>query len=171
MRNLILLFLSAILLAAPAMAQDVPAQPATIDVQVDTSKTFQTIDNFGASDCWTAQIYGGWSDEARGRVADLLFSETEGIGLTAWRFNIGGGRNLDRIRDYRRSPECFEIAEGEYDWTKQANEQRFLQEAKARGVDTFIAFVNSPPARMTRNGFTNCDPNVGTTNLKEGYEG
>ena len=42
--------------------------------------------------------------------------------------------------------------------------------AKARGVPQFLAFVNSPPARMTRSGFTNGSRDAGSTNLKEGYE-
>jgi O-glycosyl hydrolase len=45
-----------------------------------------------------------------------------------------------------------------------------LQAAKDRGVEQFIAFVNSPPARMTRNGYTNCTNGLGSTNLKEGFE-
>src|SRR5690554_6232948 len=59
----------------------------------------QTIHSFGASDCWTAKFVGGWADESKkNQVADYLFSmdtlgngSPAGIGLTLWRFNIGGG--------------------------------------------------------------------------------
>lgn len=52
---------------------------------------YQTIENFSASDCWSMQKLGTWSLPNRNRVADLLFSQTGGIGLSCWRFNIGGG--------------------------------------------------------------------------------
>ncbi len=116
-------------------------------------------------------MVGGWSDANRNRIADLLFSKTDGIGLSCWRFNLGGGKNLVDIPDPWRTVETFEVAEGEYDWSRQANEQWFLGAAKARGVEQFVAFVNSPPARMTRNGLTRCSKGLGATNLKDGYEG
>jgi hypothetical protein len=54
---------------------------------------FQLIENFGASDAWRIQKIGAWSLANRARVADLLFSQDKGIGLSCWRFNIGGGIN------------------------------------------------------------------------------
>ncbi len=144
---------------------------AAIPVRVDVGTTYQTIDHFGASDCWSFQKIGEWDLERRELVADLLFSPTKGIGLSGWRFNIGGGINTTTISHPWRTVETFEVSEGVYDWTRQAEERWFLHAAKARGVDEFIAFVNSPPGRMTRNGYTNCTENLGSTNLKPGYEG
>jgi len=129
----------------------------------------QIIENFAASDAWSMQKIGGWSESNRNRVADLLFSQTNGIGLSCWRFNIGGGFN-SKITSPWRTTETFEIRPGQYDWTRQRNEQWILQAAKLRGVPQFLAFVNSPPARLTRNGLTFCDPDTGTTNLKIGAE-
>jgi len=140
-------------------------------ITIDMSETYQTIDNFGASDCWSMQKIGTWVPSQKERVADLLFSEEVGIGLSAWRFNIGAGINLTTIHHTWRTVETFEVAQSEYDWSKQEEERWFLQAAKDRGVDQFIAFINSPPARMTRNGYTNCTNGQGTTNLNEGYEG
>jgi O-glycosyl hydrolase len=136
-------------------------------IHLDTE--YQTIDNFGASDCWSFQRAGTWSMEGRNRLADLLFSQTRGIGLSCWRFNIGGGVNR-QITNPWRTAETFEVAEGQYDWTRQAGERWFLGAAKARSVPQFLAFVNSPPGRMTRNGLTFCEKG-GTTNLKPGLEG
>ena len=144
------------------------AQNHTLEIDIATE--FQTIDNFGASDCWSFQMLGGWFTPKKEEIADLLFSTENGIGLSAWRFNIGGGKLGNRISHPWRSVETFEVSEGVYDWTKQANETWFLNAAKDRGVDQFIAFVNSPPARMTKSGFTNCDNGLGSTNLKNGYE-
>jgi hypothetical protein len=137
---------------------------------ISLDSEYQTIENFGASDCWSMQTAGTWSLPNRNRVADLLFSKTTGIGLSCWRFNIGGGVT-DKIDDPWRTAETFEIAEGKYDWTRQAPERWFLGAAKARGVPQFLAFVNSPPGRMTRTGITYGQLGSDTTNLKPGFEG
>ncbi|MBN9657348.1 MAG: hypothetical protein J0H49_04170 [Acidobacteria bacterium] len=150
-----------LLLAFPVRAQRVDT------IQLDTR--YQRIDNFGASDCWTMQKLASWSLASRERVADLLFSQTKGIGLSCWRFNIGGGVN-PKITHPWRSPETFEVSEGKYDWTRQAGERWFLGAAKTRGVPQFLAFVNSPPGRMTRNGLTFTTKGEGSSNLKPGFE-
>ena len=146
-------------------------QAQETEITVDVNKRYQTIDNFGASDCWSMQKIGTWVAPLKEHVADLLFSKDVGIGLSAWRFNIGAGINFTTIHHPWRTVETFEVDQGEYDWSRQEEERWFLQAAKDRGVDQFIAFVNSPPARMTRNGYTNCTNGLGSSNLKEGYEG
>ncbi len=143
---------------------------STNTIEIDLNVQYQEIDNFGASDCWSMQKIGSWISSQKEKVADLLFSVEEGIGLSAWRFNLGAGINHNRIHHPWRTVETFEIGQEEYDWTRQEEERWFLNAAKERGVDQFIAFVNSPPARMTRNGFTNCTDGLGSTNLKGGYE-
>jgi len=148
----------------------ISAYPRTTSITINTNIEYQTIDNFGASDCWSMQKIGAWDLSKKERIADLLFSESKGIGLSCWRFNIGAGINHTTIKHPWRTAETFEVAQGQYDWSRQANERWFLQAASHRGVDQFIAFVNSPPARMTRNGYTNCTDGLGSTNLKEGYE-
>ncbi|NPE27309.1 T9SS type A sorting domain-containing protein [Methanococcoides sp. SA1] len=142
----------------------------TYNIQIYASIKYQEIDNFGASDCWSFQKIGAWPESQKDKVADLLFSTETGIGLSAWRFNIGAGINHNRINHSWRTVETFETGKEQYDWTRQVEERWFLQAAKDRGVDQFIAFVNSPPARMTRNGYTNCTDGLGTTNLKDGFE-
>ncbi len=158
-------FLSALL----AMAQDPMAGRIHRDT-IHADVQYQVIENFGASDAWRMQKIGAWSLPNRQRVADLLFSQELGIGLSCWRFNVGGGVN-PRITMPWRTVETFEVAEGVYDWTRQANERWFLQAAQDRGVPQFLAFVVSPPGRITRNGLTFTDPGSHTTNLKPGYEG
>ena len=71
---------------------------------------YQTIENFAASDCWSMQKLGTWSLPNRNRAADLLFSQTTGIGLSCWRFNVGGGVT-DKINNPWRTAETFEVAE------------------------------------------------------------
>src|SRR5580693_5814158 len=67
-------------------------------VKIDLSKTYQVIDNFGASDAWACQFAGNWPDAKRNNIADLLFSKDtlvdgspKGVALSLWRFNIGAG--------------------------------------------------------------------------------
>lgn len=157
---------------------EVPVQqpaPPDANVSIDESVRYQTIDNFGASDAWSMDPLGKhWTEENKNRVADLLFSREKGIGLSAWRFNIGAGSSeTDQtiIPDpWRRSVTFKKSETGDYDWSKQSGQQWFLKAAKDRGVDTLIAFVNSPPVWMTKNGHAQPDPDVGSTNLKEDYE-
>ncbi len=147
---------------------------------VNVTRTFQTIENFGASDCWSARFLGLWPDEKRNDIADLLFSlETDaigkpkGIGLSLWRFNIGAGSaeqgNDSRITDIYRRTECFLKADGGMDWSKQTGQRWFLQAAKKRGVKQFLAFSNSPPVHLTANHLaTNIGrPRDGSMNLPE----
>src|SRR5690606_23722984 len=88
-----------------------------------------------------------------------------------WRFNIGAGSeetDQEIIKDRFRRAESFKSGKDEaYDWNKQAGQQWFLQAAKDRGVEEFIAFVNSPPVWMTKNGHGQPDPSIDGTNLKE----
>src|SRR5690606_12239668 len=115
-------------------------------ITLDLSDEAQTIHSFGASDCWTAKFVGSWNDESKkNRIADYLFStdtldngSPKGIGLTLWRFNIGGGSleqgDASGIPDEWRREECFLGTDGTYDWTKQAGQQWFLRAARQRGV-------------------------------------
>ncbi len=130
---------------------------------IDLARRFQTIDNFGASDCWSIQFVGRWPDQKRNAMADLLFSTRTdpagkplGIGLSLWRFNIGAGSAEQGdasliATDWRRA-ESFQNPDGTYDWTREAGQQWFLRAARERGVAQFLGFANSPPVRMTRNG-------------------
>ncbi|SOD79698.1 glycoside hydrolase [Spirosoma fluviale] len=138
--------------------------PADEPVIVNLQEEFQTIHSFGASDCWSAKYIGKWRDEAKkNQIADLLFSldtlsngQPKGIGLSLWRINIGAGSyeqgDSSAITDSWRREECFLTPDGQYDWTKQAGSQWFLQAARRRGVRYMLGFTNSAPVQMTRNG-------------------
>jgi O-glycosyl hydrolase len=139
-----------------------------ISVNIDTEVTFQTIHNFGASDAWSCQFVGNWPEAQKNRIADLLFSLEEkedgspkGIGLSCWRFNIGGGsadqKGDTKIGDPWRRAECFMQEDGTYNWEKQSGQRWFLRAAKKRGTESFIGFVNSPPVWLTKNGRANSD--------------
>ena len=145
--------------------------------KIMTDRPRQTICHFGASDAWSMQDIGTWTDTvAQAQIADWLFSlETDaggqprGIGLSLWRFNLGagsaeqGGRSAIN-RDTRT--ECLLQADGTYDWSRQAGQRRFLHMAKERGVTHFLAFLNSPPVHFTQNGLATNTGRDGTLNLR-----
>lgn len=138
-------------------------QVKQVALSIDLTKTYQTIDNFGASDAWACQFVGNWPEEKKNKIADLLFSNEnnpdgspKGIGLSIWRFNIGAGsvaQGADSgIGDEWRRAESFLNADGTYNWQKQAGQIWFLKAAKKRKVTQFLGFTNSPPIQFTING-------------------
>ncbi|MFD1884852.1 glycoside hydrolase [Paenibacillus wenxiniae] len=173
------LSLSALLLSGAA-AQVTHAQDSHIisrevsgvqHIHVNGQQQYQTMDGFGASGAWSIDHIGSeWSEKNKQKIADLLFSKDKGIGLSIWRFNIGAGStetDKDIIGDPWRRAESFKSsATAPYDWSKQAGQQWFLKAAKQRGVGKTVAFVNSPPVWMTKNGHGQPDDSVGSTNLK-----
>jgi O-glycosyl hydrolase len=149
------------LIALNTNAQDQP----TITLTIDAKNTAQTIQNIGASGCWYSESIGKyWPLAKREHMAELLFSKgtlpdgtPKGIGLSAWRFNIGGGtaeqHDSSGIRNPQQRVECFLSPDGTYNWNKQAGYQWFLQKAKDYKVENLIAFVNTPPVQFTQNGY------------------
>lgn len=159
------------------VATGVRAQ-STYTVTIDPATTYQTIEDFGASDCWTADFVGRYySDAQKAKAAKWLFSQDvdangnpEGIGLSMWRVNLGAGTaeqgSDSGIDDVSRRAYCY-LANGKYDWTKSAGQQYFMQQAKAYGVDHFLLFSNSAPVQFTKNGKGFADSGVAGSNLKD----
>lgn len=172
MKNLIL-FVTALSFAGALSAE----KPSALRFTIYPDRTFQTIDNFGASDAWSMRFLGEWDEGQQEQVADWLFScETDstgrpkGIGLSLWRFNLGAGSveqgDSSQINFGTRT-ECFLLPDGSYDWNKQRGQRNFLRLAKERGVGQFLAFLNSPPVYFTRNGLATNTGRGGTLNLRE----
>ncbi|HVV72775.1 MAG TPA: glycoside hydrolase, partial [Verrucomicrobiae bacterium] len=140
------------------------AETPLLQVRINPHTKYQVIDGFGASDAWRCEFVGkNWPREKRDRIADLLFSRAvdpngnpKGIGLSLWRFNIGAGTaeqgDASGIHNPWRRAECFQSPDGTYNWSKQQGQQWFLRAARDRGVERFLAFANSPPVHLTRNG-------------------
>ena len=145
-----------------------PQTPTSFAIHPDRPR--QVIENFGASDSWTVEPLIHWPAEEREKVAQLLFDQKKGAGLSSWRFNIGGGLNQESINNPLRTVETFEIAPGKYDWTRCPGQMWMLNAAKKYGVPSIVAYSVTPPRRLTRNGFTNGTDGLGSTNLKEGAE-
>ena len=135
-----------------------------VSINIDLNQKAQTIQNFGASGCWFSDPVGKyWADSTKLHMAELLFSKAfdkqgnpKGIGLSAWRFNIGAGTaeqgDSSGIKDVNRRVECFLNADGTYNWDKEQGYLWFIKKAREYGVENLIAFVNSPPVYYTQNG-------------------
>jgi len=150
MRHLLLIAVvcgsATVLAAGPAQA----ARQAAGVIAIDPKAPRQTVRGFGASGAWWAQHVGRWPEACRKPILDLLFTE-RGAHLSVYRFNVGAGDGRE-IRDRWRRTETFETAPGQYDWTRDAGAVAVLGEVRARGVERFVFFANSPPARLTRSG-------------------
>ena len=172
MYNIIIFFISILLFNSgcsgnngddPNKNPNPPGGNDFLEIILKPNTVFQTIHSFGASDAWSTQFVGkNWPIDKRNQIADLLFSNDfdssnnpMGIGLSSWRFNIGAGSmsqgNNSGINDEWRRAESFINSNG-YDWTAQEGQRWFVNAAKQRGVSEFIAFSNSPPVVMTKNG-------------------
>jgi O-glycosyl hydrolase len=149
-------------------------------VAIDASKVYQTIEDFGASDCWFSDIVGkNWATEKKEDIAQKLFSQSFdangnplGIGLSTWRVNVGGGTasqdaTTSNISDELRRADCFLRQDGTYDWTRCAGQQYFMQKAKELGCPNIVLFSNTPPIYFTKNGRGNADAGEKGCNLKD----
>ncbi len=141
-------------------------QTAAVHINIDPEVTYQTIDNFGASDAWSAQFVGNWPAEKKNTIADWLFSsdttaagQPKGIGLSLWRYNIGAG-STEQGEGSGITDEWRRAAK----WQNQSGQLWFLQAAKERRVKQFLAFLNSPPVNLTINGRAFADK--GNCNIK-----
>ena len=153
--------------ASCASKLETPPPPVYSDTRTMTirlNQEQQTIDGFGASDAWRCQMVGKyWPEAKKNAIADLLFSKEvdekgnpKGIGLSIWRFYLGAG-SMEQgpesdISDEWRRAECFQAADGTYNWQKQEGQRWFLQAARQRGVEKYLAFTISAPVHMTLNG-------------------
>ena len=152
-------------------------QPVTFTIHLD--RKAQTIENMGASGAWFSEGIGKyWPSEKKERMAELLFSKAFdksgnplGIGLSAWRFNIGGGTaeqgDSSGISDTLRRVECFLSPDGTYHWDKQQGYWWFVKKAASYGVKDLIAFSNTPPVQFTKNGLGFKTEKNFEANLKE----
>ena len=160
-----------------SFSQAVAQTPA--EVTIDLTRTYQTIQDFGASDCWTAEYVSDYfSTTEKEKAAKWLFSQQmdkngnpEGLGLSCWRVNLGAGSaeqgSNSNIADETRRAACYQKSDMTYDWTRCDGQQWFMKQAKDYGVDHFLLFSNSAPVHMTKNGKANANNQNISCNLKD----
>ena len=135
---------------------------AQVQVRIDVRDKFQQLDGFGASGAWWHTWVGNYPQAKQEHLLDLLFDETQGIGLSIFRYNIPAGSDEQSVeRPERRTP-SIETVPGEYDLSADEKALNFLSGARARGVKHFVLFSNSPPPRMTNSGMASGGPEGGS---------
>ena len=153
-----------------------------MEIRINKNRIYSEFEGFGASGAWWAQEVGGWThiDEASGkevrdRIAELLYSKENGIGLRTYRYNIGAGSahsgNGDIGNPLRRT-ESFDDGDGRYDFSRDKNAVYMMKKSAECGADEIILFVNSPVERLTKNGWSHlCKHQIMRDNLaKKNYK-
>lgn len=135
------------------------APPASVAVVSPSAQ--QTIAGFGASgDWWTTDLYY-FPASAQQEVMQLLYSRTQGIGLSQYRYNVGGGGvgadvptgDESELGPTTRAPTTFFVAPGIYNFNHNAGGTLFLRLAAQYGA-SITAQVNSAPPYFTTNGLS-----------------
>jgi O-glycosyl hydrolase len=182
MRNLIftisgLLFCFNLFAAKEAVFEtDTVTSPAAISVTINPFDKRQSIDGWGGSLCWWANITGGYSDEKIAQICNWITSPVSGLNMNIFRFNIGGGDTPDHKHmrtDGGNMPGYKDSLTAQYNWKSDANQRKILQRLIAArianvGVNdvTIIGFSNSPPWWMTVSGCASGSVDGLSTNLK-----
>ena len=154
--------------AGPGAAQDAPGSTATI--HIDPSYQHPEFEGWGASLVWMANATGGYPDEIRGKLADLLFGP-DGLNLNIARYNIGGGNAPTVRKDYMKrgatmpgfwkAPQPYGPNDKQWwdqnnpdhwDFDADANQRWWIDKIKDK-VDRWEAFSNSPPWFQTVSGY------------------
>jgi O-glycosyl hydrolase len=163
-------------LAAPTAATAAAAAATTITV--DPSYHGERWEGWGTSLAWLAHATGGYPDEIRNKLADMLYGP-DGLNLNIARYNIGGG-NAPTVPSYLRpggdvpgwwkAPATYTPADKDWwdpddpqhwDWNADANQRWWVDKIKKR-VDHWETFSNSPPWFQTVSGYVSggFDPNA-----------
>ncbi|KAK4664231.1 uncharacterized protein QC763_503770 [Podospora pseudopauciseta] len=156
-------FLSSLLLLGGASASELEYRQAST-ITVDLSRTFQTMDGFGASEAFQRAVtMKRLAEDQQRKFLDLMFSTTKGAGLTILRNGIGS--SVDMRDDWMVSIQPRNpggpSATPNYVWDGSDNGQVWVsQEAvKTYGLKTIYANAWSAPGYMKTN---NNDANGGS---------
>jgi O-glycosyl hydrolase len=126
-------------------------------ITVDLSKTYQTIDGFGTSEAFQRAVQMSRLPEPEQRRAlDMLFSTTNGAGLSILRNGIGS--SVDMRSDWMVSiaPKSPGLPNSPliYEWDGSDNKQLWVSQEAVHtyGVKTIYADAWSAPGYMKTNG-------------------
>ena len=148
---------------------DAPQEGKRVTIQVDPSYQQPAFEGWGTSLVWFANVTGGYPDEIRTKLVDMLFGE-DGLRLNIARYNIGGG-NAPDVPEYMRLggtlPGFWKAPPGttredkdwwdpdnpdHWNWDADANQRWWIDQIKDK-VDRWEAFSNSPPWFQTVSGY------------------
>ena len=146
-------------------------------VSVDPTIRYQTLEGWGTSLAWFANIIGGWTEDYNGNgrpdredIAELIYSP-EYLNMNIVRYNIGGGDDPthDHIKRCEATvPGWKTSADAELDPTADANQIWFLEQANEWRDDVINeVFSNTPPYYMTVSGCASGAVNANDNNLRD----
>lgn len=153
--------------AGGARPQVKPESGATL-VKVDSTTRRQSFEGWGSSICWWGDRIGGWAEDKRNALVDLIVDAKNGLGYNIFRYNIGGGDNPSHTHmgEHRNMP-GFQPTKGTWDWNADARQQAVLKRIVSSGQNIIVeAFSNSPPYWMTKSGCASGSSD-GSDNLKD----
>ena len=152
---------------------------ATSVIRVNPAARQQTIEGWGVSLCWWANMCGKWDEDKIDDLVDML-SSPDKLNYNIFRYNIGGGDHPSHYNGHmcngkgkRAEMEGFKPGENAaYDWTADAAQRKVMLKLRdARKDAIFEAFSNSAPYWMTYSGCSAGNKNAGSDNLKPAYYG
>lgn len=162
-RDILLPLLAACISVAPLQAQTA--------LRIDPADRRQTFEGWGTSLAWWAYSLGGWKEASLGTLADQVADTAAGLGMTLFRYNIGGGDKPGHahMRVDGRVPGYKPTETGPYAWRADSLQLRTLKALLARVRQPILeAFSNSPPWWMTKSGCVSGNTD-GSNNLKDDY--
>lgn len=137
---------------------------------INLTKTYQTVESYGASGAWWASTYG--TEPFVDKLLKTVFTD-EGAGLNNYRHNVGGSVKDDKS-DANSSMVVSSVysplmEDGAYDFSRDIGGHTVLMKLLELGsIDDFTFFMNSPPSTMTKNGKTFADKTAtDLSNLRE----
>lgn len=152
----------------------------TVSYPVSADAKRQTVEGWGVSLCWWANMCGKWSDTKIDQLIDWMVSP-EGLNWNIFRYNIGGGddpnwtncteHHMGNGKGLRAEMEGFQMERGgEYLWDRDAAQRKIMLKIREKRPDAiFEAFSNSCPWWMTVSGCCAGSSDGGSDNLKPDY--
>ncbi|GAB3660623.1 hypothetical protein GCM10028833_40150 [Glycomyces tarimensis] len=157
-------------LAQPDEAAAQEPAASSVVLGIDPSYQHPEFEGWGTSLVWMANATGGYPDEIRERLVDMVFGE-DGLNLNIARYNIGGGNapNIDSsyMKDGADMPAFWAAPEGithedkdwwdpenpeHWNWDADADQRWWIDQIKD-DVTHWEAFSNSPPYFQTVSGY------------------
>lgn len=139
-----------------AARHDLITRQSGTAVTVNLDQKYQTIDGFGCSEAFQRAVQMSKLSEAKQQYTlDLLFSTTNGAGLSILRNGIGSSPDMssDHMVSIQPRNPGGPSSTPQYVWDGSDNKQLWVsQEAVKRGVRTIYADAWSAPGYMKTNG-------------------
>jgi len=152
----------------------------TLSYAVAIDARRQTVEGWGVSLCWWANMCGKWSDAKIDQIIEWMVSP-QGLNWNIFRYNIGGGddpewtnctpHHMGEGKGLRAEMEGFQDQRGgPYIWNRDAAQRKIMLKIREKRPDAiFEAFSNSCPWWMTVSGCVSGHKDGGKDNLRTDY--